>query len=271
MRGSLTRVFVLAVLIGGHFPAVAAGQPVLTKEQMRQFLLTAKVIKSVDLPKGITRPVRLTLSDGTLTHDAAFASVNDRQGIMRYTSGKVERDFVDSHGYSIAAYGLAELLGLDDMMPVTVERKWDGRKGSLSWWVDDVMMDEGERMKKGLKPEDPDDWNRQMHRMRVFTQLVGDVDRNTGNVLISSGWKLWMIDFTRAFRRSPQLMAPGDLVHIDPDLLEKLRGLTREAVVEKTKPYIGPAEVAPLLKRRDVIVAHFDKLLAARGEDGRSY
>ena len=35
-----------------------------------------------------------------------------------------------------------------------------------------------------------------MYRMRLFAQLIADTDRNTGNVLITSDWKLWMIDFT---------------------------------------------------------------------------
>ena len=39
----------------------------------------------------------------------------------------VELDFVDSYKYNIAAYELAELLGMDDMLPVYVERKWQGR------------------------------------------------------------------------------------------------------------------------------------------------
>ena len=39
-----------------------------------------------------------------------------------------------------AAFGLAELLGLDDMMPVTVERRWNGKRGALSWWLGETWM-----------------------------------------------------------------------------------------------------------------------------------
>ena len=35
-----------------------------------------------------------------------------------------ELGFVDSYKYNIAAYRLAELLGIDDIMPVYVERNW---------------------------------------------------------------------------------------------------------------------------------------------------
>jgi len=36
---------------------------------------------------------------------------------------------VDSYKYNIAAYALAELLGMEDMLPVYVERKWEGKYG----------------------------------------------------------------------------------------------------------------------------------------------
>ena len=39
----------------------------------------------------------------------------------------IELDFVDSSKYNIAAYRLAELLNLDDTLPVYGERKWQGK------------------------------------------------------------------------------------------------------------------------------------------------
>src|SRR5688500_17082032 len=51
-------------------------------------------------PRGVTRPMRVTLSDGTLTHDAAFSSVDERRSIERFPSGRVEFDFVDSYTYT---------------------------------------------------------------------------------------------------------------------------------------------------------------------------
>jgi hypothetical protein len=75
-----------------------------------------------------------------------------------------------------------------------------------------------------------------------------------------------MIDFTRAFRRNRQLMAPGDVTRCDRALLEKLKALTKEQVAECTKPYIGGAEVDALMARRDAIVDLIGKQVAARGE-----
>jgi hypothetical protein len=247
-------------------PRVTAETPTLSREQIRQFLLTAKVIKHKDLGKGVTRPLRLTLTDGVLTHDAVFSAVQETMPIFRYKDGRVELDFVDSYAYNIAAYFMADLIGLADMMPVTVEREYDHHKGSLVWWVDDAM-DEGDRRKQKLLAPDREAWDRQMYRMRLFAHLVGDTDRNTGNILIGPDWKIWMIDFTRAFRRTRTLQAPADLQKCDRQLLAKLRELTPETVAAATKPYIGGAEVDALIARRDAIVALFENLIRERGEE----
>jgi hypothetical protein len=60
---------------------------------------------------------------------------------------------------------LAELLGIDDLLPVYVERKWQGNLGSLSWWLP-VKMDEVERHKQNLTAPDADAWNNQMYKVR---------------------------------------------------------------------------------------------------------
>ena len=59
--------------------AVASDEPTLTKEQLKQFLLTAKVVKSQQSKKGITHTWRLTLTDGTVTHDASFQSIDEHK------------------------------------------------------------------------------------------------------------------------------------------------------------------------------------------------
>ena len=47
-------------------------EPILTKEQIKQFLLTAKVVKSQEANRGITHTLRLTLSDGTFFFERPF-------------------------------------------------------------------------------------------------------------------------------------------------------------------------------------------------------
>jgi len=242
-----------------------ADQPSLTKDQIKQFLLTAKVIASHQSSKGITSPWRLTLSDGTITHDASFQAIDEHKTSMQLATGGTELNFVDSYKYNIAAYALAELLGMDDMVPVYVERKWQGNAGSLSWWLP-VKMDEADRKQQIFAP-DSDAWNKQMYKIRVFDQLVYDNDPNLTNVLIGQNWELYRVDFSRAFRLKKDLRNPDDLVRCDRQLLEKLKALDAAQLAEKTKHYLSKDEVKAVMARRDKIVERFQKLVAEKGEN----
>lgn len=266
------RLFVTALICGVLWSTVGYAQeppPVaevkLTVEQMREFLLKAKVIKSKTTSKGITAPSRLTMSDGVITHDAGFQTVDEAKAKMEFGTGGTEMNFRDSYKYNIAAYELACLLGLGQMMPVTVERKIDGKMGSLTWWLK-VQMDEVDRMKKKITPPNLESWNAQMHRIRVFTQLVFDTDRNLTNLLISPDWELYMIDFTRAFRLFSTLKNEKDLVKCDRNLLTALRQLSPRDVEQKTKAYLNASEIKAVMARRDKIVQHYEKLIAQKGE-----
>ena len=39
-----------------------------------------------------------------------------------------------------------------------------------------------------------------MWHVRLFDQLITNVDRNLGNLLIDKNWTVWMIDHSSAFR-----------------------------------------------------------------------
>ena len=128
-------------------------------------------------------------------------------------------------------------------------------------------MDESERLKKKIQPPLPAEWNNQMYRMRVFSSLVRDTDRNLTNVLITHQWKVMMIDFTRAFRLQPELLHQKDLAKIDRSLLAKMESLTRDAVKAATGDYLTGSELDAMMKRRDMLVAHFKNLVATLGEE----
>jgi hypothetical protein len=216
--------------------------------------------------KGITNTWRLTLSDGSVTHDASFQSIDEHKASVQLASG-TELGFVDSYKYNIAAYRLAELIGLDDLLPVYVERKWKGDAGSLSWWLP-VKMDEAERVKQKLEVPDPEAWDKQMYKVRVLDALVSDSDPNLTNVLIGEKWNIWRIDFTRAFRLRKDLKDPdANLVKCDRQLLEKLKTLNANVLTENTKHYLTKDEVKALMVRRDKIVDHFQQLIAQKGEN----
>jgi len=257
-------IAILVCLIGSHFVS-ATDQTAPTPEQIKQFLLTAKIVGSKNFSKGITGTQRLTLSDGTLTHDASFQSVDEHKPTATLASGRTELNFVDSYKYNIAAYILAEMIGMEDMLPVYVERSWGGKPGSLSWWLP-VKMDEVERLKQKIPVPDPDAWDNQMYKIRVLDQLVYDADPNLTNVLIGQDFKIWRVDFSRAFRLNKDLRDPKDLVRCDRQLLDKLKGLDGKEFAGKTKRYLTKNEAAAVMARRDKIVAQFERLISEKGE-----
>src|SRR5215813_11997649 len=66
------------------------GEATLGKEQVKKFLLTAKILSGKQTSKGITNPWRLTLSDGTVTHDGAFQAIDEHKQTMQFADGHVE-------------------------------------------------------------------------------------------------------------------------------------------------------------------------------------
>jgi hypothetical protein len=136
----------------------------------------------------------------------------------------------------------------------------------LSWWLP-VKMDEEERVKQKISPPDAEAWNNPMFRIRVFDELIYDTDPNLTNVLIGEDWKIWRIDFTRAFRVYKDLRNPDNLVRCDRQLLEKLKTLDGEELAARTKQYLTKDEVKGVMApRRDKIVTRFQQLVSENGE-----
>jgi hypothetical protein len=248
---------------------LAADEPSFTEEQKVDFLLHAKVIASKPEKKGKSNASLLTLSDGRVTHEASFQPIDEKKAQGPGPSGGIELNFRDYWGYDIAGYRVAKLLGMDDMVPVYTERKWNGKPGAISWRVSDVQFDEADRYSRKIEVPAAvrDTWNKQMYKVRVLTQLFYDVDDNLTNVLITNDWKIWRVDFSRAFRLQHDLRNSKDLVQCDRDVLAKLRQLSFDQVFDATKPYLTKDEVKALMARRDKMVAYFDKLVAQKGEN----
>ena len=232
-------------------------------EEMEAFLKKARVRRQQPIPVGVTLPTRATLDDGTRQHDAAVQTT-DVSATTYQTARGTELNFRDSWQFNVAGYELAKLLELN-MVPPYVERAIGGTRASVSWWVNDTIM-ERDRLQKKLTPPDPDAWNHEMHAVRMFHELIADVDFNATNTLITNDWRVWMIDFTRAFRGAKSLQYPDELSRIDRKLLAKLRGLTRDLLQQKLGRWLTRSEIDPVLARRDLIVAILEKHIAARGE-----
>jgi hypothetical protein len=251
-----------ALLAGQGVPPAAT--PSLTPEDMEAFLLKAKVTNRRDAGSGVTGSSRVTLSDGRLSHDAHVQAVDVARAV--FTAGKAsEVNFKDTYRYNIAGYRLARLIGLDNV-PMSVERNIEGKLAAVTWWVDDVQMDEGARLKKKTMAPDVQRFAKQIQVMKIWDELIQNKDRNRGNLLWTSDWSMWLIDHTRAFRLGKELVAPNDLTRCDRRLLDGMRALTAESLAKAIGDSLTKEEQAAVLARRDLIVKHFDDRISKLGE-----
>jgi hypothetical protein len=235
----------------------------LSRGEKEDFLRTAEIVDRQRLAIGVTGSERATLSDGRLTHDAHIQTVNVLE--TRYRTHTQEYLFFrDSYRYNIAAYQLDVLMGLG-MVPVSVERQIGKQKAAVTWWVDDVLMMETDRIRSATAPPEYGDWLDQFNQARIFTQLIHNSDFNPGNLLISRDWRLWLIDFTRAFRATRSLPDEEGLKKIDRRLYEGMRRLDRETLQHELRPYLSKREITTLLARRDLIVSHYEEQIAEKG------
>ena len=74
-------------------------------------------------------------------------------------------------------------------------------------------MDEEDRIKRKLPPPDRVTWQNQIFQIHVLNQLFYDTDANLTNVLIGEDWKIWRVDFSRAFRLNKDVKDTKNLTH----------------------------------------------------------
>lgn len=249
-------------LLAAACPLRAAVQPTLPAAEVERFLAQAKVASSKPAGAGIAHTMRLTLSDGRLTHDAHFQAIDESRRVFEGQRGR-EINFRDTWKFNVAAYRLDRLLQLH-MTPPSIARGHAGQSGAFTWWIYGALM-ETERQKRKIKPPDAR-FNNQMHALRVFDQLIFNTDRNMQNALITPDWKLWLIDHTRAFRIDHTLQNPHVLIACDRTLLDGMKKLNLSELKSTMESRLTDLELEGLLKRRDRIVAIFNQLCAKHGE-----
>jgi len=286
MRSSLSTAFGAVVFSAGLLaqqpavpppsPATQAAEvekkaPALSDAEIEQFLLKAKVVKTKGIKKGVTGSLQATLSDGKLTHYAHIQTIDERKQQFVGDKGGVEFDFRDSWTFNIAGYKIDRLLGMN-VVPVSVERNHGYSAAAFTWWLDDVKMEEEERLArkkenekgkgppKEAEPPDVEKWNQQMQMVRVFDQLIGNVDRNLGNLIITNDWRLWPIDHTRAFRTNKQLKVEANVTRCDRAVLERMKALDKATLTRETGKYLSTFQIDALLARRDAIVKRLEGL-----------
>lgn len=231
----------------------------LTDEELIDFLLTAEVVERESIDVGINGIDRLVLEKDGLRLRAGFRDVDITRRNQRVGS-EFYLVFRDSYMFECAAYELAKLLGMDSVPPA-VRRRIGTTDGSLQLWVEG-LVGEGD----DFKPPDSVAWVRQIWTMTFFDALIYNVDRNPGNLLSDTEFRLWLIDHTRAFQEKSDPYDVESVAHVERGAWERLQALDDEEIRAALSPYLDSSQVTFLLERRERLVAHIRALIAERTE-----
>jgi len=172
----------------------------------------------------------------------------------------------DSWRLNVAAYKLDRLLDMR-MVPATVKRSYNKKPAAFTWWVDDLLIDEAERVKKEIKAPDPERFSREIAVSRTFDELIINIDRNLSNLLITKNWNVVLIDHSRSFTGYRGIRNQANLTRCSTALFGKMKALTIGNVSSAVGSLLTKPEIAAVIARRDLIVAFFERKTKTAGAD----
>lgn len=221
--------------------------------EYEDFVRTAEIVRTENIPVGITKPLRCYFAPGGLVESMAYKGIKTGRSTGYWESYKSE----------MAAYELDRLLELQ-MIPPTVEKRVKGELGAAVMWVAPVQSFK----QMGGAPTPPaahaDSWNRQLSRAKMFDNLIHNQDPNLGNWLVDPAWNLILIDHTRAFASGRNLV--HEMNRIERGLWERMLKLDLASLKAVLDRHLDGGQIKDILARRDKMKAEIDKMIAERGE-----
>lgn len=248
-------------------------EEVADRAKWEEFLKTAEIIDSKQITEAaVTHPWTLTLKQGDVT----------KKGLWKDVSGR-PAGYIDSWKYEVAGYEMDKILGLG-MVPVTIERRFNGNRGSLQLWIDDT---------KSLKKITEENikkpsyrvfyYNRALYLQRAFDNLIANEDRHLDNYLIVlPDWRMILIDHSRSFRTTGKFIkqliytekhpeGPMVMKELPKAFFEKIKALTYEQIKTAVGEYLTDEEIKCVMIRKDLVLAEMDKLIKKNGEENVIY
>jgi Phosphatidylinositol 3- and 4-kinase len=246
----LALLLAASTLVAAQEATTSAPPWIGSADAIAEYIRTASVQKLENIPIGVTKPQRAILAPG-----GPVGSV-----VVKDLPPGRKGGYWESYRSEIAAYELDRLLDLN-MVPPTVEKRVKGTMMSAQMFVERCIW---LKELKGQQPPDVEAWNRQVHRHRAFDNLIANIDRNAGNLLVyrTPDWHLVLVDHSRCFTTTKKL--PFAMTRIDRPLFERLKALDKPTLEARLGRLVDGIDA--MLARRDAIVRHFEQLAAVKGE-----
>jgi hypothetical protein len=247
----------LGLLVSGLAAAPVQPQPIAAasartwlgnESRIESQLKTAQVTRMEDIGTGVTKPRRAYLTPASPVDSL----------VWKVLPPGMRGGYWESYKAEIAAYELDKLLGLH-MVPPAVERTIDRDTGAAIMWLDNVRS---VKQTGGVVPSG-EIWGKAIRRMILFDDLIGNPDRNAGNILIGQPGELILIDHSRAFISDKKLQRT--LERVDAELWDRITALTPEDVTRALGAWIDRKASDAMIERRRRMMAEVDKLIKKRG------
>lgn len=241
-------------------------EEIAQRAELEEFLKTAEIISFKDIGEGVTKPCKLDMKKGDEAHS----------GCWKNPSG-MQKGYFEGWQYEIAAYRLDKLLGLN-MIPPTVEREFNGKRGSLQFWITSEMSDL-ERMEKGIRiPQDHlESWSKRKYLTRAFDCLIANEDRTQQNIRYTKDWRTILIDHSRSFRSSDKfkeqlvfgkngLLAQQLFRRLPRIFVNNIRALDFDTIKQAVGPYLTDDEIEAVIVRKKLLLDEIDEMIKEKGE-----
>ncbi|MDD8025890.1 MAG: hypothetical protein PHI34_05210 [Acidobacteriota bacterium] len=242
------------------------------RAKWEDFLRTARIGESVQMggANAVTNPWKLTLTKDGVTRFGLWKDIDTGE------------DTPDRFRFEIAAYRMDVLLGLD-LVPPSVERRFQGRPGSVQLWMDGTESLKA-RTAKGteVREANREAWNLKAYVQRAFDSLIANEDRNANNILVDAEDRMMLIDHSRSFRTAKPfserlVFGAGGLMRtvtgtpypfskLPRAFVDKLRALDAKSVRTAAKGSLTAKEIEVLLRRRDLLLEEVATLVGEKGE-----
>jgi hypothetical protein len=205
-------------------------------DALESFLAAAEIVGAEPLSRDGAAPLLLSLQQGGTTLRAVFRAGRGK-GWKR----------------ELAAYRLDRLIGLD-MIPATVERQHDGRRGALQFRIEDSeSLEELEKRQaraSGWCPLDA-----QYNLAGVFDALIDNTARTAASIRFSPDeWLVRLTQHGEAFSQSRRLDSRARTLQVPEELARRLAALSQRELVAELGKWLDRREIDALLARRDQLV-----------------